>query len=1020
MIRIRTLGGLSVQGANKAPTGAATQPRRLAVLALVARAGERGMTREKVLALLWPDSEEEAARRALSQALYALRRDLECDELLLGVQELRLNPDTVTCDVAEFESALAARDLDRAAEAYAGPFLDGFRLPGAADFDRWVDDERRALSQRHADLLDRLAKRSLERGDATASVTWWRKLADLDPLNARVAAELMKAMVAAGDPGGALKHARIYEALLAQELDLEPDRQVIELAKRIRSSAAAPQSESSGARPAATPAVAAAAVAAAPAATLVAERPPVFTAAAAPATTVAAPPIVAPPVETPSFEPVPSAVATAPAATPPQVAPLAPAPNVSKRSRPRGMMAVAAVLALTLVAAAAWWNGVRARAPRNDPVLAVGRIVDYRASGGRDAEAMSDMLATNLARVKGLRVLSSARLYEVLAQLNDTNQPPNARLARAAQRAGATEVLEGGLHALSDGRLMLDLRRVDLATGALHSGYRLEGADVFALVSRATEDLSKSLDYPGAERLDPAEVSTRSLVAYRFYEEGLRSYSRADYRGAARLFEGAVAEDSTFAMAVFYRMMARTTIGAGQPDDNWDRVLRLAQRAPERERLFIRATWASGASPMEFEALADSLATLYPAEVEGPYMQGYARLLHADFQPAIGYMQRVLAMDSLGLRGKSAPCRACDAVVQLVYAYLAVDSAAAAERIAREYVRQQPEAARAWLVLASVLVPQERYDEATEAYRKAMSINPVNEYDRVYIPIMRLRKGDFEDADRLTRALMREGSTIDATEGHWTLTISLRYQARWRDALALTHDGLAALSPAARAGEHGRGLKQNEALIRFEAGQPRDAIVIWDSLTSKPPSDPAATGVLRLRLFQYTLLAGALAAAGDTVRLAAAADSVAKWAAVTRNRRDAHLSSHVRGLLLLARRDTAGAIGAFERAIFAPTAGFTRTNRELGALYVAQRRPADAVRVVGAALRSGTLENTSLYVTRTELHEVIARAFDALGNADSAAVHYRYVAAALERSDPGARPRYDAAVTRLNALGRAR
>ena len=87
----------------RAPTGAATQPRRLAVLALIARAGERGVTREKLRALLWPDADEEAGRRALSQSLYALRRDLGVDELLLGVQDLRLNPDAATCDVVEFE-----------------------------------------------------------------------------------------------------------------------------------------------------------------------------------------------------------------------------------------------------------------------------------------------------------------------------------------------------------------------------------------------------------------------------------------------------------------------------------------------------------------------------------------------------------------------------------------------------------------------------------------------------------------------------------------------------------------------------------------------------------------------------------------------------------------------------------------------------------------------------------------------------------------------------------------------------
>src|SRR4029453_13994955 len=46
-------GGLPVQNAGRAPAGGAIQPRRLAVLALIGRAGERGITRDKLLALLW-------------------------------------------------------------------------------------------------------------------------------------------------------------------------------------------------------------------------------------------------------------------------------------------------------------------------------------------------------------------------------------------------------------------------------------------------------------------------------------------------------------------------------------------------------------------------------------------------------------------------------------------------------------------------------------------------------------------------------------------------------------------------------------------------------------------------------------------------------------------------------------------------------------------------------------------------------------------------------------------------------
>ena len=139
MLRIKCLGQLTVLRDDGQPlAGAASQPRRLAILALLARAGEKGITREKVIGYLWPDSDEERARRLLSQAVYMLRRDLGSDDAILGVRDLRLGADVITSDVDEFQHALDARAYDRAAELYAGPFLDGFHLPGAGEFERWV------------------------------------------------------------------------------------------------------------------------------------------------------------------------------------------------------------------------------------------------------------------------------------------------------------------------------------------------------------------------------------------------------------------------------------------------------------------------------------------------------------------------------------------------------------------------------------------------------------------------------------------------------------------------------------------------------------------------------------------------------------------------------------------------------------------------------------------------------------------------------------------------------------------
>ena len=233
MIRIRTLGGLSASRDGQPTSGAAIQPRRLALLALVARGGERGVTRERLLSVLWPDADESAGRRALSQALHALRSDLD-DELFVGVQELKLNDEVVSTDIGDFESAVADRAWERAAAAYSGPFLDGFRLAGAPDFERWMEDERTQLAHRAAEVLERLARVSTERGDPAGAVGWWRRRAAMDSLNARVTLELMRALASLGERHAAIQQARIYEALVEQELGLPPDAEVTRYAEELR------------------------------------------------------------------------------------------------------------------------------------------------------------------------------------------------------------------------------------------------------------------------------------------------------------------------------------------------------------------------------------------------------------------------------------------------------------------------------------------------------------------------------------------------------------------------------------------------------------------------------------------------------------------------------------------------------------------------------------------------------------------------------------------------------------------
>lgn len=142
MLELRTLGGLSLtaSGLSESPAGA-PQRSRLLLLAAVACAGERGIGRDRLHALFWPESDTEHARGSLNQALYTLRRDLDEPELFQGTTDLRVNAAVVRCDAVELERAVSCGRLHDAAVLYGGPFLDGV-FARSPDLEQWIEGER--------------------------------------------------------------------------------------------------------------------------------------------------------------------------------------------------------------------------------------------------------------------------------------------------------------------------------------------------------------------------------------------------------------------------------------------------------------------------------------------------------------------------------------------------------------------------------------------------------------------------------------------------------------------------------------------------------------------------------------------------------------------------------------------------------------------------------------------------------------------------------------------------------------
>jgi TolB-like protein/DNA-binding SARP family transcriptional activator len=234
-LRLKTFGAMALTQDDGSVNEAKIQRRQLAVLAILAAEGSAGVTRDRLMGLLWPESEQRRARGSLNMALTAARNALHEDVVTEGQTAMHLNPSILGSDVADFTAALARGDPQAAATAYTGPFLDAVYLEGAPEFERWAAGKRDQFLHDAVSVRSRLADVARSAGDAAGAVAHLRRAAEYDRLSSAVVRSLMIALLESGDGASALSAGHVHITLVHQELGAEPDPGVIELMEKIRS-----------------------------------------------------------------------------------------------------------------------------------------------------------------------------------------------------------------------------------------------------------------------------------------------------------------------------------------------------------------------------------------------------------------------------------------------------------------------------------------------------------------------------------------------------------------------------------------------------------------------------------------------------------------------------------------------------------------------------------------------------------------------------------------------------------------
>jgi DNA-binding SARP family transcriptional activator len=204
--------------------------------------GNRRVRRDTLMDVFWPSSSPKAARNNLNVTIYQLRSIMSEHE---GEQHVvyrdgsyRLNPAlTVWSDAEEYSEQLirgrqaelagdtwaALAAYERARELYRGPLLEGDASG------EWFLDAQERFHNEHCTMMENLAARLLEAGDAEGARERGEQLLQVDPCRETAHRLMMRCYARLEQPHLVVHQYRRCRDVLRRELAVEPAPETTEL-----------------------------------------------------------------------------------------------------------------------------------------------------------------------------------------------------------------------------------------------------------------------------------------------------------------------------------------------------------------------------------------------------------------------------------------------------------------------------------------------------------------------------------------------------------------------------------------------------------------------------------------------------------------------------------------------------------------------------------------------------------------------------------------------------------------------
>jgi len=365
--------------------------------------------------------------------------------------------------------------------------------------------------------------------------------------------------------------------------------------------------------------------------------------------------------------------------------------------------------------------------PRNEITKTSIAVISFENQTGEKSydylqKAIPNLLITSLEQSKYLTVMTWERMHDLLEQTGkeDKKEVIDRELGFELCSMDNVGAIVVGSFVKAGDVFATDVKVLDVKTKKLLKSAQSKGEGVGSILDKQIGELSREISKGiglSEQKIEPsqmkiADLTTSSMEAYNYFLQGREEYEKFYYDDARKSLEKAVELDPEFAVAYLYLSRIYSTLDmVKEQEAAREKAKSLAQKASEKERLYIEASCASGDKRLR---IFQEMAEKYPKEKRVHYHLASYYDSNKMFDKAMEKYERALNLDpNYGY-----------ALNSFAYMYSDIGNYEKSIEYFKRYASVNPEDANPVDSMAELYFRMGRLDEAIAKYKEVLEIRP--------------------------------------------------------------------------------------------------------------------------------------------------------------------------------------------------------------------------------------------------------------------------------------------------------